>query len=122
MSIVALGGQSTAAEISRLLFRKINSVTEMLKRMELDGLIERVKNSGRSKITVKLTDKGKETYNQSLKNRADKKILSVLSKKQREQLAAYLRQIRDEAARELGMQTRSLAHSRDFNHYKQQNA
>lgn len=118
MSIVALGGEATPIEISRLLFRKINSVSEMLTRMEEQGLIERVKHSGRSKAAVRLTDKGYETYQQSFKNRSDKNIFSVLTKKQRENLAASLQTIRDEAARQLGVQTFSLVYSTDFNHYK----
>jgi len=119
LSIVALGGQATAVEIARFLFRKINSVSEMLKRMEEQELVERIENSGRSKVMVKLTEKGYETYNQSLRNRSDKRILSVLSKRQRENLASYLLKVRNEAARELGIQTFSLVYSPDFNHYKE---
>ena len=117
-SIIALGGQATAVEIARFLFRKLNSVSEMLKRMEEQGLIEKVKSSGRSKAMIKLTEKGYETYEQSLKNTTDKRVLSILSKKQRENLAAYLLKIRNEAARELGIQTFSLVYSPDFNHHK----
>lgn len=115
LSIVALGGQATPIEISRFLFRKINSVTEMLNRMEKQGLIKRQKSSGRSKTIVTLTERGKETYSQSLENTTDKRILSKLSKKQREQLRSYLLRIRDESARELGIQSWSLLFSPDFN-------
>jgi DNA-binding MarR family transcriptional regulator len=41
------GGSATPVEISRNLFRELHSVTEMLKRMEADGLITREKTSGR---------------------------------------------------------------------------
>ena len=115
MGIVALGGEATTVEIARLLFRKINSVSEMLVRMEEQGLIERVKHTGRSKMAVRLTAKGYETYQQSFQNRSDKKIFSVLTKKQRENLAASLQVVRDEAARQLGVRTFSLVYSPDFN-------
>ena len=39
------GGQATPVEIARGLFRELHSVTEMLKRMEADGLITRQKGS-----------------------------------------------------------------------------
>ena len=117
-AIAALGDKATPTEIARVLIRKINSVTEMLNRMEQQGLIKKYKSSGRSKILIKLTDKGYEIYHQSLKNSTDKRILSVLSKRQREQLQSYLLKIRNEAARELGIQTWSLLFSPDFNHEK----
>ena len=46
------GGSATPVEISRNLFRELHSVTEMLKRMEADGLITREKTSGRSRIVA----------------------------------------------------------------------
>jgi DNA-binding MarR family transcriptional regulator len=97
------GGQSTPSEISRFLFRKINSVSEMLKRMEKQGLIKKHKIPGKIGVIVKLTDKGYRVFNQSLNNEMDKKILSVLSKKEREQLRSYLFTIRKQALRELGI-------------------
>jgi DNA-binding MarR family transcriptional regulator len=51
-------------EIARNLFRELHSVTEMLKRMEKDGLIMRYKASGRSRVEVKLTEKGLDVFNQ----------------------------------------------------------
>jgi len=117
-SINALGGKATAVEIARFLFRKLNSVSEMLTRMEKQGLIVKVKSNGRSKVVVKLTEKGYETYKQSFNNTVDKRVLSILSKKQRENLASYLLTIRNEAARELGIQSFSLVYSPDFNHNK----
>jgi len=115
-AIAALGNNATPIAIARLLIRKINSVTEMLNRMEQQGLIEKCQSSGRSKIVVKLTKRGYEIYHQSLKNSTDKRILSVLSRKQRDQLKQYLLKIRNEAARELGIQSRSLLFTQDFNH------
>jgi DNA-binding MarR family transcriptional regulator len=97
------GGHATPVEIARQLFRELHSVTEMLVRMEKEGLITRYKGSGRSKIEVKLTQKGLDVFNQSLHNETDKRIFSVLTKKQRERLASYLWKIRGRVIGELGI-------------------
>jgi DNA-binding MarR family transcriptional regulator len=97
------GGHATPVEISRQLFRELHSVTEMLKRIEKEGLIERYKGSGRSKVEVKLTKKGLDIFNQSLYAETDKRIFSVLTKKQRERLALYLWKLRGGVLKELGI-------------------
>jgi DNA-binding MarR family transcriptional regulator len=97
------GGHATPVQISRYLFRELHSVTELLVRMEKDGLITRYKGSGRSKIEVKLTEKGLDVLNQSLHNETDKRVFSVLTKKQRERLALYLWKVRARTLQELGI-------------------
>jgi DNA-binding MarR family transcriptional regulator len=97
------GGHATPVEISRQLFRELHSVTEMLKRMEKAGLIKRYKGSGRSRFEVELTEKGLEIFNQSLHNETDKRIFSVLTKKERERLASYLWKLRGQVMKELGI-------------------
>ena len=97
------GGHATPVEISRQLFRELHSVTEMLKRMEKEGLITRFKASGRSRFEVKLTEKGREVFNQSFHNETDKRIFSVLTKKEREHLASYLWKLRGQVMKELGI-------------------
>ncbi len=62
--------------------------------MEKDGLITRQKGSGRSKVEVTLTEKGLDVFNQSLHNETDKRIFSVLTKRERERLASYLFKLR----------------------------
>ncbi len=97
------GGSSTPVEIARDLFRELQSVTEMLKRMEADGLITRHKGSGRSKVEVRLTEKGLDVFNQSLHNETDRRIFSALSKPERERLAAYLFKLRSSVLTDLGI-------------------
>jgi DNA-binding MarR family transcriptional regulator len=97
------GGRTTPVEIARALFREIHSVTEMLKRMENDGLVKRFKGSGRSKVEVELTDEGLEVFRQSLYNETDQRIFSVLSKKERESLAASLWKLRRKVLQDLGV-------------------
>ncbi len=97
------GGKSTPVGIARLLLKELNSVSEMLKRMEKEGLVKRGKRSGKSSLVVTITKKGEEIFHQSLKNPMDKRILSILPKKRRERLAADLWAIRNQALRELGI-------------------
>ena len=97
------GGHAAPVDIARNLFRELHSVTELLKRMENDGLITRGKGTGRSKIEVKLTEKGLDVFNQSLYNETDKRIFSVLTKQEREHLASCLWKLRSRALDDLGV-------------------
>jgi DNA-binding MarR family transcriptional regulator len=97
------GGTSTPAEIARDLFRELHTVTEMLKRMEADGLIARQKGSGRSRVEVSLTEKGLDILKQSLENETDKRIFSGLTKIERERLASYLFKLRSKVLQDLGV-------------------
>jgi DNA-binding MarR family transcriptional regulator len=97
------GGHASAVDIARALFREIHSVTEMLKRMEADGLLTRYRGSGRSKVEVKLSDKGLDVFRQSLHNETSKRIFSGLTKKEREGLASYLWKVRRLALQDLGI-------------------
>ena len=97
------GGRANPVEISRYLFRELHSVTEMLKRMEKDGLIDRFKGTGKSKVEVGLTDKGLDVFNQSIYNETDQRTFSVLNKRERERLASYLWRLRGKAFHDLGI-------------------
>ena len=97
------GGSATPVEISRNLFRELHSVTEMLKRMEADGLITREKTSGRSRIVAKITEKGLDVFNESLHNETDKRVFSVLTKRERERLRASLMKVRGRVLQDLGI-------------------
>jgi DNA-binding MarR family transcriptional regulator len=102
-SIENKGGRATPVEIARDLFRELHSITEMLKRMEADGLITRHKGTGRSKVEVELTAKGLDVFKQSLCNETDKRIFSVLSKSERERLELLLWKLRNRVLEDLGI-------------------
>jgi DNA-binding MarR family transcriptional regulator len=97
------GGRATPVEIARALFRELHSVTEMLKRMEADGLIIRQEGRGRSKIEVTLTEQGLDVFKQSLHNETDRRIFSVLTKKERQALASTLFKLRGKVLQDLGI-------------------
>ena len=97
------GGAAAPVDIARHLFRELHSVTEMLKRMEGDGLIARSKGTGRSKVEVRVTEKGLDVFKQSLHNETDKRIFSTLTKKERESLSSCLFKLRRKVLQDLGI-------------------
>jgi DNA-binding MarR family transcriptional regulator len=98
--IQAIGAKATPAEISRGLFRESHSISEILGRMEKQGLLRRVKDlSRKNMVRVELTEKGREACNQSEKRASLDKIFSTLSKEERQQLRSYLERLRDKALR-----------------------
>ena len=97
------GGRSTPVGIARELFRELHSVTEMLKRMEKDGLLVRSKGTGRSKVEVMMTEKGLDVLVRSRHNLADQRIFSVLNKGERERLTLYLWKLRSRVLQDLGI-------------------
>jgi DNA-binding MarR family transcriptional regulator len=101
--IQSYGGQATPSQISHRFFRELQSITEMLKRMENDGLVTRHQGSGRAKTAVRLSEKGLETLRQSMHNETDKRLFSVLTPEERDQLAASLGKLRQQAMAELGV-------------------
>jgi DNA-binding MarR family transcriptional regulator len=101
--ILSNGGRATPVEITRFLFRELHSVTEMLKRMEADGLVSRSKGSGKSKVEIAVTEKGLEIFNQSFCNEADGRIFSVLDEEERQALSSCLHKLRSKALVDLGL-------------------
>ena len=97
------GGSATPVDISRNLFRELHSVTEVLKRMEADGLITREKTSGGSRIVAKITEKGRDVFNESLHNETDKRVFPVLTKRERERLRSSLMKLRGGVLQDLGI-------------------
>lgn len=110
------GGEATPVEIAHQLFRELHSVSEMLVRMEKEGLITREKASGKSRVVAKLTPRGSEVFGQSLHNETDRRIFSALTKKQRERLLSYLWKIRGQVLNELGIPEWQIKYPVDPNH------
>lgn len=103
MVIQANGGSVTPVLIARALLRELHSVSELLKRMEKDGLIRKVSSTGRSRAEWRLTDAGLEVFEQSLHSQTDRVILSTLTKQERRRLATLLGKVRSRALDELGI-------------------
>ena len=102
--IQAIGHQATPSEISRWLFREPHSVSNLLSRMEKEGLITKANDLDRKNlIRVALTDKGHQLYNQSAKRESIHWIMSSLSDEERRQLLSFLTTLRRRALQKLGI-------------------
>jgi DNA-binding MarR family transcriptional regulator len=96
--------QATIAEISRWLFRKPNSMSELLSRMEKKGLVRRVKDLPKnSAVRIELTEKGKEVYESQIKSSFASELMSSLSEEERLQMWTNLSKLRNKALNILGI-------------------
>ncbi len=94
----SIGEEAIPAEISRWLLRKPATISGLLDRMEKSGLIERARDLPRKNLVrVRLTEKGKQAYKQSLKRESLHKIMSCLSEEEHQQLASILLKLRNRA-------------------------
>ncbi len=98
------GRKATPAEISRWLYQRPHSVSELLKRMEKKGLIRKVAEKDRKNWkNVMLTSKGLAVYDQTSGRQTIHNILSCLSDEERRELWSIMGKVRDRAAGEMGV-------------------
>jgi len=101
------GGKATPAEIARWLFRKPHTISETLNRMEKEELVKKVKDLDRKNLVrVTVTEKGYQYYKKSAERQSIHRILSCLSREERQQLRSSLEKLREEGRRELGIDQR----------------
>jgi len=92
----------TAAELSRLLFRRPHTVSDLLDRMEKQGLVRRQRDAKRKNVTrVILTRKGEDLYEAQRGLRAIARIMSDLSPRETESMMAMLEKLRNRAIEDL---------------------
>jgi DNA-binding MarR family transcriptional regulator len=102
--IRAMGNATTPAQLSRFVYQQRNSVSDILKRMEKQGLITKEKRSDANRrILIKMTKKGEKVLQLS-KNRFHlHNIMSALDGGKRRQLESLLVLLRDRAIEELSV-------------------
>jgi len=99
--IKCLGDNATPYRISRFQAQEHNTVSELLNRMEKQGLIKKVRESqGKSRVKVRLTEMGERAFAQSKKRNSLIRILSTLSPGELQQLRLILEKLRDEVLKE----------------------
>ncbi len=97
-----LKNKATQAQIAYFIFRKQNTVSVNVKRMEKQGLLKKDINRNRKNVvTLSLTKKGEEIYKKTLDREPINNIMSSLSTEQIEQLSSYLETLFTAAANEL---------------------
>jgi DNA-binding MarR family transcriptional regulator len=105
VSIWALQGQITPAALSRRLFLEPHSVSELIMRMQKNGLVSKKKDKKRGNVVrISMTEKGKEVCRQVMAQELIVRIMSVLSDEKREQLRVCLTILMKEALKELGVE------------------
>jgi len=93
-TIQDLGAKATLLELARQVEREPNVISRQTMRMENDGLIERVKNTPKSRILhLKLTEKGLALANMSRQSELISDIFSILSKEDCEQFQSILNRL-----------------------------
>ena len=114
-TITLLGRQAIPAMISRNLFLERHSVSQLLTRMEKDGLVRRVKDLERKNyVRVELTDKGMDAYRKASKNRSTKQIISILGGDEQQQMWVSLAKLRDRAVKRLDIRKPVLFPPSDY--------
>jgi DNA-binding MarR family transcriptional regulator len=99
--IKRLGENATPYRISRFQAQEHNTVSDILNRMEKDGLLTKIRESqGKSRVKVRLTELGEQAYLKSQKKDSLVKMWSVLSHKELKQLRSSLEKVRDQALKE----------------------
>ncbi len=100
----ALGGETSPTEISRYAYEHKSAISDILIRMEKQGLLTKTKNlDGRGRVKVKITEKGEEALRLSSERKLLRKVMSCLTPEETKQLESCLELIRDNAISELDL-------------------
>ncbi|MBA7527910.1 hypothetical protein ES705_20090 [subsurface metagenome] len=98
-TIRAIPGEATPSKISQRVFRRPHSVSALLQRMEKKGLVKRDRNlEKKNMVGVTMTEKGKQVYRKSTREKSLHEAMAVLSEEDRQQLRSCLRKLYDNCA------------------------
>jgi DNA-binding MarR family transcriptional regulator len=94
--------KATPIEISRWVFRKPSSITELLDRMQQRGLIIKNKEPNRKAVNVEITEKGRQIYHEITQSGTSiSRIMQTLNGEEQQQLWNHLSKLRGKALDEL---------------------
>ena len=94
----------TPTDIARTLFRQPHTISELVKRMEKQSLVKRVRDiKSKNIIRVLLTDKGEEVLEEAHRTQVIHEIFSVLSKEKQKQLLQSMISLYNKAIETLHM-------------------
>ena len=92
--IQSLGTDATLSAIAKKVERKLDVISRQAVRMEIDGLIKRIKDSPKSRLLrIELTEKGIEMLKISRESESINAMLSVLTEEERRQMHTALNKI-----------------------------
>jgi DNA-binding MarR family transcriptional regulator len=105
----AMGQDVTPSKITRMLLREPHSISGILIRMEINGLLKRTKNMERKNlIRITLTAKGENALKQAMKQAGTTHVLSKLTEEQRSKLKKSLNILKEAGVKELNLSPKAL--------------
>jgi DNA-binding MarR family transcriptional regulator len=119
----ALGDETSPSELARYAYEHKSAISDILIRMEKQGLITKTKNIiGNGRVQVKLTPKGEEALRLSSEREYLCKVMSGLTPEKTAQLESCLDLIRDNAIKQLDVQEKQIVPpSKVSKHYQKKN-
>jgi DNA-binding MarR family transcriptional regulator len=93
----------TILEISKWVFRELNSVTFIINKMEKEGLVSKFSQPGERKAYISLTEKGADLFYNHITENAQYLIFGVLTQAEREEFEANLIKLLRKAQNALGI-------------------
>jgi MarR family transcriptional regulator for hemolysin len=105
----ALGGEASPTEISRYAYEHKSAISDILIRMEKQGLITKTKTlNGRGRVIVKMTERGEEALRLSSERELLRKVMSCLTPGNIKQLESCLELLRDNAINQLDLHEKKI--------------
>lgn len=103
-AIDLLDNRATNKDISQYTFRKRHSVYEMIRRMKNQGLVQEVEDTtSNGSEMISLTPEGQKRWKNSRKGESIKKIFSILTEEECQQLLHCLEKLQNEAIRHISL-------------------
>jgi MarR family transcriptional regulator, 2-MHQ and catechol-resistance regulon repressor len=98
----------TTTEIARWLFRKRNSISETVTRMERKGLVKRVPNpNSKKEIRIQITEEGQSRFERGFnEGKLVEKVFSSLSSEERSQMWVIMGKLRNSVINESKIKTK----------------
>jgi MarR family transcriptional regulator, organic hydroperoxide resistance regulator len=102
--ISKLGNDTSPSEISQYVYQQKNSVSDILNRMEKQGLVQKTEVSGKkARIHIKLTEEGERVLKLSREREYLHKVMSSLTREKTKQLVSCLEILRDNALNQFAL-------------------
>ena len=93
----------TLDSLANIAVRELNSISTLVNRMQKKGLVKKNRTPEDQKIYVKLTDKGKDIYNNTVTEQAIYLIFDTLSAEEKKELSVLLTKLLSKARNLLGL-------------------
>jgi DNA-binding MarR family transcriptional regulator len=118
--IRAMGNETTPAELSRFVYQQRSSVSDILNRMEKQGLITKGKKlDGKGRVSVKMTEKGEKALQLSEQREHLHNVMAVLNEEKRRQLESIMEILRDKAVEEFSVYQKTILPPSQLSKYYQ---